>query len=254
MSICRAASTPNGYPNMIWFSSGDGYIKVRNPTNTAWANIGTIGPPMKWTNVDIPSTAWKTGDIKPSFAGGETGWIVLNDGTIGNGSSGATTRANPDCAALFALFWLAGGLPMYVAGTWTEVGRGASAAADFAADRHLQTPKVLGRALAGAGQGAGMTVMRYWCWWDGDEFVPLAEAHLPAHYHTIPAHNHALARTLPNYATSKSTSSGAYTIADVSSGVNWTENYPGGTTGYVGSGHGHPNVGPRFYCNFLCKL
>ena len=44
------------YPNMLWFSSGDGYIKLRNPTNSGWQNVGTIGPPMKWTNVDIPST------------------------------------------------------------------------------------------------------------------------------------------------------------------------------------------------------
>ena len=29
---------------------------------------------MKWTNVDVPTTGWKTGDIKPTFAGGEAGW------------------------------------------------------------------------------------------------------------------------------------------------------------------------------------
>ena len=90
-----------------------------------------------------------------------------------------------------------------------------------------------------------MSVMRYWWRWDGDEFVPLAEAHLPAHYHTIPAHNHALARTLPNYATNKSTSSGPYTIADVSSGVNWTENYPGGTTGSSAAASASPPTSAR---------
>ena len=55
------------YPNMLWFSSGDGYIKLRNPTNSGWQTVGTIGPPMKWTNVDIPSTGWRTGDIKATF-------------------------------------------------------------------------------------------------------------------------------------------------------------------------------------------
>ena len=74
------AAEPNPMlPNMTWFSSGDGYIKVRNPTNTAWQTVGTIGPPMKWTNVDIPSTAWKTGDIKPTFAGNEAGWVLWHD-------------------------------------------------------------------------------------------------------------------------------------------------------------------------------
>ena len=94
------------YPNMLWFSSGDGYIKVRNPTNTAWQTVGTIGPPMKWTNVDIPSTAWRAGDIKPTSAGGEAGWVLLDDGTIGDPYSGATTRPNPDrLARCTAMLW-----------------------------------------------------------------------------------------------------------------------------------------------------
>ena len=93
------------YPNMLWFSSGDGYIKLRNPTNTAWANVGTIGPPMKWTNVDIPSTGWRAGDIKATIRGAEAGWFVMNDGTIGDQYSGATTRANPDCWEAFAYLW-----------------------------------------------------------------------------------------------------------------------------------------------------
>src|SRR5512134_2532575 len=77
------AAEPNPMaPNMLWFSSGDGLIKLRNPTNSGWQTVGTIGPPMKWTNVDLPSTGWKTGDVKASFAGGESGWVVANDGTI----------------------------------------------------------------------------------------------------------------------------------------------------------------------------
>ena len=242
------------YPNMLWFSSGDGYIKLRNPTNTAWANVGTIGPPMKWTNVDIPSTGWRAGDIKATIRGAEAGWFVMNDGTIGDQYSGATTRANPDCWEAFAYLWGAGGLPLYVAGTWTPVGRAGDWVADWNAHRHLQTPWVLGRAMASQGLGAGLVNHRYWCASDGDEYVQLVEAHLPGHYHTVPGHNHALARALPNYVGGKSTSSGPYTLADTSSGVTWTESYPGGTTGWVGSNHGHPNVGPRFYVNFLMKL
>ena len=175
---------------MLWFDSGSGAVKLGNPTNTGWQTVGTIGPPMKWTNVDIPSTAWKIGDIKPSFAGDEAGWVILNDGTIGTAGTGATCRANPDCAALFGLFWLAGGLKMYVAGTWTEVGRGGSAAADFAAGRHLQTLKVFSRALASQGQGEGMVNKRWWCAWDGDEYVQLMEVHLPGHYHTFGVPDH----------------------------------------------------------------
>ena len=108
---------------MIWFSSGDGYIKVRNPTNTAWQTVGTIGPPMKWTNVDIPSTAWKTGDIKPTFAGGEAGWVAIERRHDRRSVFRRHHSRQPGFAALFGYLWPAGGLPMYVAGTWTPVGR-----------------------------------------------------------------------------------------------------------------------------------
>ena len=58
---------PVMYPNMLWFDSGTGYVKLRDPTNTAGRTVGTIGPPMKWTNVDIPQTAFTTGDVKQTF-------------------------------------------------------------------------------------------------------------------------------------------------------------------------------------------
>ncbi len=114
------------YPCMVWFCSGDGYIKIRNPTNTGWENIGLIGPPMKWFNVDIPSTAWKTGDVKPTFAGGEAGWILLDDGTIGDQYSGAATRANPDTWNLYNLLWGSGAIYTFSPGTWTRVEKGSA--------------------------------------------------------------------------------------------------------------------------------
>ena len=257
------AAEPNPMlPNMTWFSSGDGYIKVRNPTNTAWQTVGTIGPPMKWTNVDIPSTAWKTGDIKPTFAGSEAGWVLLDDGTIGDQYSGATNRANPDTWPLYSMLWPSGAMYVFVAGTWTPVGKGASAAADFNAHRHLSLPRVAGRAPASAGQGLSMTsspgtanlTFRWWTDYNGEEAVQLVEGHMPGHYHTVPGHNHALARALANYVGGNSSSSGPYTLADQSSGVASTESYPGGVTGWSGGNAAHNNIGPRFYCFFLCKL
>jgi hypothetical protein len=29
------------YPNMVWFDSGTGYVKLRNPTNSAWMLVLT---------------------------------------------------------------------------------------------------------------------------------------------------------------------------------------------------------------------
>ena len=92
-----ATEPPMIYPNLLWFDSGTGSVKLRDPTNTNWWTVGTIGPPMKWTNVDIPQTAFTTGDVKQTFKTiADPGWVMMNDGSIGDGSSGATTRANPD--------------------------------------------------------------------------------------------------------------------------------------------------------------
>lgn len=68
-----------------------------------------------------------------------TGWVVGNGGTIGSASSGATTRANADCEALFTLFWNTfdnSTLPIQTSGGAPST-RGASAAADWAANKRL---------------------------------------------------------------------------------------------------------------------
>lgn len=97
---------------------------------------------------------WSTGDAKLTWkATADAGWVMANDGTIGNASSGGTTRANADTSALFALLW------DNIADAWAPVsgGRGASAAADFAANKTIRLPRTLGRAIAGAGTGTYTT-------------------------------------------------------------------------------------------------
>jgi len=79
---------------------------------------------------------------------------MMNDGTIGNGSSSASTRANDDCVSLFTLLW------NNVLDAWAPVtpgGRGASAAADWASNKAIQLTRQLGRALGVAGAGSGLT-------------------------------------------------------------------------------------------------
>ena len=254
------------YPCMVWFCSADGYIKIRNPTNTGWENIGLIGPPMKWFNVDIPSTAWKTGDVKPTFSGGEAGWILLDDGTIGDQYSGAATRANPDTWNLYNLLWGSGVIYTFSPGTWTRVEKGVSAAADWAAHRHISLPRACGRAMVNSGQGksaheaygAPGTANLSFGWWtdyNGSETVQLNWNHMPEHAHWVPGHNHGLARALTNFsAPVKSTSSGPYSIPDGNSGITWTETWPGSNSGNAGANQAHPNLGPRFYCWLLIKL
>lgn len=82
------------------------------------------------------------------------GWIYFNDGTIGPPGSGATTRANNDVRDLYFMYW--NNYPnslIPVSGS----GRGANAESDWNAGKTLLLPRRVGRALAVAGNGAGLT-------------------------------------------------------------------------------------------------
>lgn len=99
-------------------------------------------------------TLFTTGDVKPTYkTTADSGWVMLDDGTIGSASSGATTRANADTEDLFTLLWN----NTLDANCAVSTGRGANAAADFAANKTIALPKLLGRDLAIAGAGSGLT-------------------------------------------------------------------------------------------------
>lgn len=123
-----------------------------------------------------------TGTIKLSASlTADPTWVLLNDGTIGDASSGATTRANADTVNLYTLLWNNyNNTNCPVTG-----GRGGSAAADFAAHKPLRLPLALGRSFGVAGSGSGLTVRAM-----GDnlgaETQTLGTAHLPPHTHGIP--------------------------------------------------------------------
>ena len=102
------------------------------------------------------NTSGGTGDVKGSYATtAENGWVILDDGTIGDATSGATTRANADTEDLFTLLW--NNVTNAYCPVFTSAGvistRGVSAALDFAAHKRIQLPLTKGRATAGAGTG-----------------------------------------------------------------------------------------------------
>lgn len=104
-------------------------------------------------------SGFTTGDAKLTFkTNADPGWIIANDGSIGNAASGATTRNNADTIDLFTLLWNNISTLVVQNSGGATVARGANAAADFAANRRLVIPAMLGRALASAGAGSGLTV------------------------------------------------------------------------------------------------
>lgn len=109
----------------LGFGSDDAlYIQVQMPLNIA-CEINFTKPSVYLTQGILPTNdfqtydqvdsvinAPRTGDIKTSIFVNRTipiswfyGWVPMNDGTIGNANSNATTRANADTYALYSLLW-----------------------------------------------------------------------------------------------------------------------------------------------------
>ncbi|HEV2263722.1 MAG TPA: hypothetical protein VGR79_04230 [Stellaceae bacterium] len=179
--------------------------------------------------------AFTTGDVKLTFkVAADAGWVMMNDGTIGSASSGGTARANADCQNLFTLLW------NNVSNTNCPVstGRGTSASVDWAANKTIQLPKALGRALAIAGSGAGLTTRNLG---DtvGEETHTLTVSEMPSHSHSVPSG--------ANPGTGNAYYGGCGPFVTVAS-------TSGQTTGGVGGGGAHNNMQPTSFFNVMIKL
>jgi microcystin-dependent protein len=92
-----------------------------------------------------PNAIATTGDIKYRMTGETlTGWVKANGQTIGSAMSGAN-RANSDTQNLFTYLWA----NCTNAHCPVSTGRGATALADFNANKQITLPDLRGRGLAG---------------------------------------------------------------------------------------------------------
>lgn len=105
-------------------------------------------------------TTIPTGAMMPFYGvTAPAGWVRCNGRTIGSALSSASERANDDCQVLFIHIWTVDAL-LAVSG-----GRGATAAADWAANKTIGLPTARGKAIIGlddmgnasAGMLAGIT-------------------------------------------------------------------------------------------------
>lgn len=193
---------------------------------------------------------FSTGDVKLTLRGtADAGWVLCDDGTIGNAESGASTRANEDTEALYTLLW------DNIADAYAPVsgGRGASAADDFAAGKPIGLTRMLGRALAIAGSGGGLSA-RSLGQYLGEETHALSVGEMPAHSHGIndPGHHHTI-------------NGGAQFITNtpgggVPGGAQFTGNPNTDTSGTgisvqnAGGGSAHNNMQPTAFVNAMVKL
>lgn len=128
----------------------DGSIKIRladqyGVTQIGADNVLVIGPSTTTSGDAVdPTTLVQTGQVALWYGTGvRTGFVRLNGRTLGSASSGATERANADTEDLF-VFLYNEDANLAVSG-----GRGASAAADFAANKRLTLPDYRGRVPCG---------------------------------------------------------------------------------------------------------
>lgn len=162
-------------------------------TNANWDIVDTEVAGVAADIVTAIASVWSTGDVKLTLKTvADDGWVLMNDGTIGSALSGAT-NADDDTEALFTLLYTNIAALVVQNSAGTPVSRGVSAAADWAANRRLVLPAVLGRALAAAGAGSGLT-SRTLGSTVGEESHTLLTAELPSHSHTAsvtdPTHTH----------------------------------------------------------------
>ena len=67
------------YPLMLWGDQSTGKVWLRDAGNTAWAQIGLIGPPFTWTAIGGLAGAAVTGDVKATFRSvADARWVIIH--------------------------------------------------------------------------------------------------------------------------------------------------------------------------------
>lgn len=182
-------------------------VRVLNEANVQlWLDDLIPNPNPVEVNVDPPATGGvETGMFHwEPIQGVKAGYVRANGKSIGNAASSATERANADTEDLFLYLWnaLADGQAAVLPG-----GRGASAVADFAANKRISLPDFRGGGPVGLDDMGGIAGSYFagLTFPNGNSTTPgsslgnnahtLTVAELPSHGHTattdtIAAHDH----------------------------------------------------------------
>lgn len=245
-----------GAPGVDGLPGPTGAQGPAGPSGAGTGDVLRAGTPVagqiaQWTDGNhitgvAATVAFTTGDAKITLKTvADTDWVMMNDGTIGSATSGASTRANADCQSLFTLIF--GGIPDSYAPIADSAGvartrafYGNNAATAWAANARIALTRQLGRSLTIAGAGAGLTASvpgQY----DGEETHTQTIAELAAHTH---------GPGLTNYFNMTDGS-----VFGITGGAN--AYYPTNistVTGSTGSGTPMNIVHPRSFWNIMIKL
>ena len=215
------------------FYLADGTIKIRLTSSTGvnqgYGGAGTIdgitvigasSGSGSGTVVD-PTTLVATGDLKFRYGTGAlTGFVRANGRTIGSATSGASERANTDCQTLFEFLWTED------VNLVVSTGRGASANADWVANKTIALPDYRGRVPAALDDMGNSAAGRLTATYFGVAATVLGAASTGLESRTLVTGN------LPAYTPAGTNSSGQF-IEQISS---FTMNSVDGTNVIVPSG------------------
>lgn len=217
----------------ILYYNGTDYVRLAAGTSGQILQTNGTGANPSWAT----STAIATGSVHMYIGTtAPSGWLILNGDTIGSAAS-AATQANDNYETLFTLFWNS----MADSEAPVSSGRGASAAADWAANKTITMPDGRGRAIIGTGTGSGLTARTHGDT-DGAETHTLTEAELASHRHSV-------------YSINTTGASGRNIVSTtVGNSPSYADNIGGPSfLNDTGSDNAHNNMQPWLALNYIIK-
>lgn len=225
------------------------------------ASAASVSAASAAASAAAASGLWETGDLKHTTKStASSGWLFCGGKTIGNASSGATARANADTSALFTHLWNTFANSICA----VSGGRGASAAADFAANKTIALLDFRGRTLAGLDTMDGSAASRLTSAASGVDGATLGAsggtqthtlitAEMPSHGHNVtdPGHIHTMdGGSNPAIGTTRGTFGDGSNLGDM-----FTDSASTGISiQNTGGGGAHNNTQPTSVVNIVIKL
>lgn len=245
-----------GFNAYVRYDAGSGYDIYRSIVN---ANTSLPTDDTKWERLRYGQ--FPSGSVLEYYGSTlpDGGWLWLNGQTIGSASSGGTARANADTLTLYTTLWtsIPNSLLPIQDSTGAATTRGASAAADFAANKRLPLPDKRGRVAAGKDDMGGISAAGRLTLerpqgvtgnvlgaFGGQQSHLLNTAEIPNHSHYIPSWRQANIDI-----------TGGHAAVGVDSGAGGG---PQSDTAMISFGTGgdemHNNIQPTIISNFIIKL